>query len=572
MRIILIAFIIYLSVSDNISLKDGIYKITFMDLYLNYRKGRLCLTNSNSAFKRVSTSFRFIYVESNLSIKYFFIESVENNEKLFIQKKEVKTQLNYEKKIDDKFFWSIIKKNETSFLLSNKNGCHLNISNKKIINCVDSIEEASELNLIKVYEEVNNSEADIKLIEKEPIDVLIKYIDLRDPLLKRTSIHQIDKDLENEELRYSVRSILKYIPWVRKIFILMPNEKVRYFKDYEEIKEKIVYVKDKDLSGFDSSSSLVFQFRYWKMKDFNMSDNFIAMDDDCFIGKPLKKSDFFYVQDNKVVPLIITNRFLRLTKEEIKQSIDFHEKKTLNLKREQSFNAFQYSKYLTYSLITREFETPLIVPKFTHNAIPVNVHELKKIYDMIYDSEFKNATLFSNFRHIQSLQFQSFVLGYTFNKYHKKVKNLSNKYISFEDSIKGNYDYQLFCVNTNSYNNSEIGSKIYKIVMEKLFPRKSPYEIVNYSLSSFAFDAVKQLQEEEIELKKELSNKRTIKVDNLMEEKLKNQLKECNINCNKKLKIELYHEILAKNEKKFFQLLLIFLLIIFFKHINRNFS
>ena len=244
----------------------------------------------------------------------------------------------------------------------------------------------------------------------------------------------------------------------------------------------------------------------------------------------------------------------------------------LNLKREQSFNAFQYSKYLTYSLITREFETPLIVPKFTHNAIPVNVHELKKIYDMIYDSEFKNATLFSNFRHIQSLQFQSFVLGYTFNKYHKKVKNLSNKYISFEDSIKGNYDYQLFCVNTNSYNNSEIGSKIYKIVMEKLFPRKSPYEIVNYSLSSFAFDAVKQLKEEEIELKKELSNKRTIKVDNLMEEKLKNQLKECNINCNKKLKIELYHEILAKNEKKFFQLLLIFLLIIFFKHINRNFS
>ena len=108
MRIILIAFIIYLSVSDNISLKDGIYKITFMDLYLNYRKGGLCLTNSNSAFKRVSTSFRFIYVESNLSIKYFFIESVENNEKLFIQKKEVKTQLNYDKKIDDKFFWTII--------------------------------------------------------------------------------------------------------------------------------------------------------------------------------------------------------------------------------------------------------------------------------------------------------------------------------------------------------------------------------------------------------------------------------------------------------------------------------
>ena len=34
----------------------------------------------------------------------------------------------------------------------------------------------------------------------------------------------------------------------------MPNEKVKFFKPYDEIKEKIVYVKDKDLVGFDSAS------------------------------------------------------------------------------------------------------------------------------------------------------------------------------------------------------------------------------------------------------------------------------------------------------------------------------
>ena len=38
------------------------------------------------------------------------------------------------------------------------------------------------------------------LIEKEPIDVLIKYIDLKDPDLNRNGIHQIDKDYDNEEL------------------------------------------------------------------------------------------------------------------------------------------------------------------------------------------------------------------------------------------------------------------------------------------------------------------------------------------------------------------------------------
>jgi len=45
------------------------------------------------------------------------------------------------------------------------------------------------------------------------------------------------------------------------------------------------------------------------MKQFGLSDNFIYMDDDCFIGKPLNKSNFFYVENNKVVPAIINTKF-----------------------------------------------------------------------------------------------------------------------------------------------------------------------------------------------------------------------------------------------------------------------
>ena len=94
------------------------------------------------------------------------------------------------------------------------------------------IEQATQFKLNKIYEEVEVDQIENNIIEKEPIDVLLKYIDLRDPNLKRNDIHQIQKDYDNEELKYSVRSILENIPWVNKIFILMPNEKVRYFKDY----------------------------------------------------------------------------------------------------------------------------------------------------------------------------------------------------------------------------------------------------------------------------------------------------------------------------------------------------
>ena len=134
---------------------------------------------------------------------------------------------------------------------------------------------------------MKESKLDNDIIEKEQIDVLIKYIDLRDKNLVRNKIHQIKKDYENEELRYSIRSILKNIPWIRKIFILMPNENVRYFKNYQLIKDKTIYVKDRELLGFDSANSLEFQFMYWKMENFGISNNIIAMDDDCFIGLPL---------------------------------------------------------------------------------------------------------------------------------------------------------------------------------------------------------------------------------------------------------------------------------------------
>jgi hypothetical protein len=110
-------------------------------------------------------------------------------------------------------------------------------------------EKSTKFKFIRIYSEVDdkNNYKYKKLIDKEPIDALIKYIDLRDPNLIRDKIHQIEKDYDNEELRYSIRSILMNISWIRKIFILMPNKNVRFFKRYKYIKNKIVYIEDKNL-------------------------------------------------------------------------------------------------------------------------------------------------------------------------------------------------------------------------------------------------------------------------------------------------------------------------------------
>ena len=127
---------------------------------------------------------------------------------------------------------------------------------------------------------------------------------------------------------------MQNIPWIRKIFILMPNEKVRFFKNYSLINDKIIYVKDKMLLGHDSSNINAFLFTLWKMKKFGIADNFIVMDDDCFIGQKLNKSDFFQVKNGKVVPSIITSNILSLDIKSVKKTYAMYKFRALKSKIE----------------------------------------------------------------------------------------------------------------------------------------------------------------------------------------------------------------------------------------------
>ena len=512
---LVIVLLLFINVVNE-NLTNGVYQIKYHDLYLNFhQKNNLFYFARKSSLSKKSL-FR-IYNELDKNTSYFLFESLEHNKKIYSEKNKVLADTKFDNS-NKNFFWSFINNNTNSVAIKNSNGCYIQISSFFTITCIDSFQNATQFYFLKIYEEVNHTEEDIKLIEKEPIDILIKYIDLNDPNLTRKGIHQIKKDIDNEEIKYSIRSILKNIPWIRKIFILMPNEKVRYFKEPEEIKEKIIYVKDKDLIGFDSSSSLVFQFRYWKMKKFNISDNFLALDDDCFIGKPLEKTDFFYVKNKTVLPLIINSKLLEFKKAGVEKNIYYYKRAIKKTKQEQGFNEFQYTKQLTYLFIMNALSRKkIIVPKFTHNAIPINVNELKEIYELIDKSKFKETTLYSTYRHKRSLQFQTFYLGYTFNKYQKKIHNIPHKLIRFQNTLHSRFDYALFCINTNAHQNSGKSKKQFLIKMEKLFPEKSPYEIIENSRLSISIKSIKQLKDEIKMLQKKLTKlqKQDIKSENL---------------------------------------------------------
>ena len=440
-------------------------------------------------------------------IKYFSIRHINSHNYLGVTNINTKYSLiNTEQIIKNILFsyeWKFEKISEDTFLIKNKIGCYLK-ENKNSILCSETVNPYNHFHLLRLYSEVIITKEDELILEKEPIDVLIKYIDLNDPNLVREGLHQIKKDEDNEELRYSIRSILKNIPWIRKIFIVMPNEKVRYFKDYELINEKIIYINDKDLLGYDSSNSHAFQYRFWKMKQFGLSDNFIYMDDDCFIGKPLNKSHFFYVENKKVVPAIINTKYEIYSEAQVLKEYEKLKKNIVKNKREQTSSKFMYSVYKTYLFLIKYFKSEIIVPYFTHNAIPTNVNDIKEIYDLVHDSIYRNATLDCKYRHTETLQFQTSLSVYIFNKYKRKSILIDNNYIDNANSIFGNYNYPLFCINTG--NNKDYASISFfktKIVMEKLFPIPTKYEIFNSKIvPNSAFEVIKIIDKKLSELKK----------------------------------------------------------------------
>ena len=355
----------------------------------------------------------------------------------------------------------------------------------KLICDTKNIEDLKDENIfkfIRLYREsIHNENSEI--LEKEPIDVLIKYIDLGDPDLKREGIKQIKKDEDNQELKYCVRSILQNIPWIRKIFILMPNERVRYFKSPEEIKDKIVYVKDKDLIGFDSASSPVFQFNLWRMKDFGMSENFILMDDDYFIAKPLKKSNFFYEENGQVYPALITRDYYEMSKTGLQNKINALLKRTKNIDSHSpnGFSIMQEKSLLfLYDLLGDDdtrLDQPLVEASFTHNAIPVKQSDIKELYDYIEKYyPYKDQTLRAKQRETFSLQPQTLVTSYERNKYDRITKMISSMFFDLTQ-FKGKVNEDLFVINTSTRNYAKRYFQNEIKNLEKLFPNKSPYEL-----------------------------------------------------------------------------------------------
>ena len=468
---------------------NGIYRINTLSKdnnnYISIYKNSLIISN-------LTTGFNIIPENS-----YYYLESkglrlgIGETNLIILYNKKNKTKKN--QIIDSKLKWNIIKINKNKYLIKNHFTNNFIESNKNSLQCINkpnfslflknknkNLNKNFIFSFLKLYEKLKFKKYHLKYIEKENIDLVIKYIDLKDKNINRSKIKQIYKDQDNEELKYSIRSVLQYIPWIRKIFIIMPNERVRYFKSIKEIEKKIRYIKDKDLLGYDTSNICAFTFSLYRLKKFNLSKNFIYMDDDYFIGKPLKKSDFFYYDENekKVFPLIINTSFREINKTEVYKEYN----KLFDMKEiifSHSSIGFRLSLLCTEKFFIEHYNNiTLITAEFTHNAIPENLDELKEIYKEFKKYKYYKETMQSKLRYILRLNHQHFVNLYQLNVKNRKVKSLPHRYVRMEIIKKVNLNKELFVINTGG-NHFPLKReyKIQKRIMNKRFPQPTQYEI-----------------------------------------------------------------------------------------------
>ena len=432
---------------------------------------------------------------NNLDI-YYFIKEKSKNALLSAENHGDKLVV-YSDDLDISYaLWNITPKinedNELIYYIRNKKtGCYweLDFSDNNYeltlrqISDTSLLSDKNEFLFIELYKNVNMNNSE--LLEKEPIDVLIKYIDLSDEKLNRTGINTIQKHYDNGEIKYYVRSILQNIPWIRKIYILMPNENVKYFLPKEQINEKIIYIKDKDLLGFESGSICTFLYNLYKMKKFGLSENFILMDDDYFIARPINKNEMFYEENGQIYPAIITSNYYELDKKYLRQKKEQLFQKRSSSDPHSPFGFYirqKNSQLFLYDIFGNDdtrFGKKLIEPAFTHNAIPAKLSDIEELHNLIFDKyKYGKLMLYAKERSIQDLQFQTLYWDYVKNKYDRKVYKISSQFYDLMKIGKiKNGKERLFVINKSSGNYRPIIFIKEKQILEAFFPNKTKYEL-----------------------------------------------------------------------------------------------
>ena len=223
---------------------------------------------------------------------------------------------------------------------------------------------------ISRFEESYNYFIDNNPIYKQDIDIVYTWVNKDDPDWKKLwsdyfseDILDTDRFAENDELKYSLRSIYKYAPWVRNIYVLTNCNPPDWLKEHEKIKW-ISHQDVIDKNSLPTFNSHAIETSLHKIKD--LSKFFIYFNDDVLLSQPASRCNFlnefgqtfsFFEEYSMVDPLV-------------KNDNDFDYIKAS--KNSQSLLNTSYSSYLASRL---HKHVPTVLNKETLEKIENEFHD-----------------------------------------------------------------------------------------------------------------------------------------------------------------------------------------------------
>ncbi|MBQ9235369.1 MAG: Stealth CR1 domain-containing protein [Alphaproteobacteria bacterium] len=161
-----------------------------------------------------------------------------------------------------------------------------------------------------------------------PIDIVYMWVDGADPKFaeqkalwqKKLGVmpnndNHISRYIDNQELRYSLRSVATYAPWINKIYIVT-NGQVPSWLDTTHPKIRIVtHAKIMPADSLPTFNSRAIESCIADIPE--LSEHFLLANDDCFISTPVEPKFFFDRKGRAIV------RFLKakFTAEKLSRSL-----------------------------------------------------------------------------------------------------------------------------------------------------------------------------------------------------------------------------------------------------------
>ncbi len=306
----------------------------------------------------------------------------------------------------------------------------------------------------------------------EAIDLVYLWVNGNDPkwLEKRNSF--LDENVKkssitgrydnNDELKYSLRSVEKYIPWVRKIFIITDSQIPDFINPNHP---KIHFINHSDIipkQYLPTFNSVVIEYFIHNIPD--LSEKFLLASDDCFVNANLTPN-FFFKENLPIIRMMFTPL----------QRIEFSVKKLLNIR----INSYRLSIENAYKLISKKYHKHFTSSSH-HNIDAYLKSDYKKTATEIFKNELDNVCL-NRFRSKSDIQ----RILFSYDALSRKKGHL--KYVNREESCRirvqkrefdkylTRYNPKLFCLNDTDHASDE-DRKFIVPFLENLFPNKSEFE------------------------------------------------------------------------------------------------